>query len=57
LQALARGSKRRNQLAMLTYFLAIPAAYLQPYLAIAMIFGMTLVYLVPEKAESFAKAK
>jgi len=57
LQALARGSKRRNRLAVLVYFLAIPAAYLQPYLAIAMIFSMTLIYLVPEKAESFAKGK
>jgi uncharacterized membrane protein len=55
LQALARGSKRRNRLALAVYILAIPAAYLKPYLAVAMIFSITLLYFVPEKAENFAK--
>jgi uncharacterized membrane protein len=54
LQALARGSKRRNRLALVVYTLAIPVAYLRPYLALAMVFGITLMYFVPERAEKFA---
>ncbi|HEY0701740.1 MAG TPA: TMEM175 family protein [Candidatus Acidoferrales bacterium] len=55
LQAMARGLKRRNRLALLAYALAVPAAYLQPYISFALIFGVTLLYLVPDAAETFAK--
>jgi uncharacterized membrane protein len=55
LQAMASGSKRRNRLALVLYALAIPAAYVQPYLSFALIFGVTLLYFVPDAVETFAK--
>src|ERR1700727_2535382 len=44
LRAMARTIKRRNRLALLLYTLAIPAAYVHPYFAFALIFGPTLFY-------------
>jgi uncharacterized membrane protein len=55
LQALARGSKRRNRLALMVYILAIPVAYWQPYASIAMISGVTIMYFFPDAVEKFAK--
>jgi uncharacterized membrane protein len=55
LQALAHGAKRRNRLALLVYTLAIPVAYVQPYVSIAMISGVTMMYFFPDAAEKFAK--
>ncbi len=55
LQTLARGSQRRNWLALMIYILAIPMAYVQPYVSIAMISGVTLMYFFPDAAEKFAK--
>jgi len=57
LQAMARRSKRRNWLALMLYALAVPAAYVQPYLAFVLIFAVTLLYLVPDAVETFATRK
>jgi uncharacterized membrane protein len=54
LRAMARTIKRRNRLALVLYALAVPAAYIHPYLAFALIFGPTLLYFVPEKVEAAA---
>jgi uncharacterized membrane protein len=55
LRAMARTIKHRNRWALVLYTLAIPAAYIHPYLAFALIFGPTLLYFVPEKVETAAK--
>ena len=55
LRAMARTIKRRNRLALLLYTLAIPAAYVHPYFAFALIFGPTLFYFFPEKVETHSK--
>jgi hypothetical protein len=55
LRAMARTIKRRNRLALLLYTLAIPAAYVHPYFAFALIFGPTLFYFFPEKVETANK--
>jgi uncharacterized membrane protein len=54
LRAMARTIKRRNRWALVLYSLAVPAAYIHPYLAFALIFGPTLLYFVPEKVEAAA---
>jgi uncharacterized membrane protein len=48
LRALVDGAKRRNWIAFVCYGLAIPAAYVHPGFALAIIVGMAALYFVPE---------
>jgi hypothetical protein len=52
---MARTIKRRNRWALVLYTLAVPAAYIHPYLAFALIFGPTLLYFVPDAVETVPK--
>ena len=47
-KALVKTATRRNWIALLLYAVAIPAAYLHPAISLALIFGVSLLYFVPE---------
>lgn len=47
LRAMDRGGNRRNWIAMVSYAVAIPAAYLHPGVALAIIVGVGALYFVP----------
>jgi hypothetical protein len=48
LLAMDRAGRRRNWVALLAYAAAIPAAYLHPWVALAIVVGISALYFVPE---------
>ena len=52
LQPKIEASTRRNWIALLVYALAIPAAYIRPVLSLALIVGVSALYLVPDMSRN-----
>jgi len=48
LQATVQAARRRNWIALVVYALAIPAAYVNPVISLALILGVSLLYFVPD---------
>jgi uncharacterized membrane protein len=52
---LKAGERAANWLALALYLLAIPAAYLHPAISLALIFGVAVLYFVPEAFHRVAR--
>jgi uncharacterized membrane protein len=48
-KAKIQAARHRDWIAMVVYALAIPAAYLHPAIALALILGVSLLYFAPDK--------
>jgi uncharacterized membrane protein len=54
LQASVQAARLRNWIALVVYALAIPAAYVNPIISLALILGVSLLYFVPDAVKRLA---